>query len=567
MGLNIKTNIWRLALLVILSGLCLPKMANAESRRGLSNGSISLSQLQELPGTFSRLRKVGNSLVEFTTDAFGNPQVRSLFINNAGQLLGATTQDTIRQVKEFYLANFDLFKGAASNVVSNFLRASGAAQASRGFVVDLGSSVIPKEDLGKGNVQTVKYAQGKEDKVKLAALNFLINTVSQSQKLFTVSPNLVQLGRVGVNLSQFMRPEAIALLTNNNPYACSGTGSEPFRLDFMISRAMDPDVYYQLTGSPKKFDQLLRQFGVNENRRDNGASHIVIAGPPGEEESVVGRHPQRMLGFRAEGNVVGGDAFVSYDNRYNLPPGVQSESADTFRNGIDTSFEASESIFTKPNGFLSFYLANNPGKDRQRSAPVEFAQNTQGGALTRREGHSSDVSAPIGCLVCHANGMLGGGISLKTGKLYTENRGRIQATQNFFTTNAIYNARAKRTGTIFRNAMVASGSFIPDPNSPVAKAFPGETPAASLLPDFVGEYNAPLSVETAAKELGVSSGSLAGLLRTNAQGKVSRKQFESSFCALKQQLGGGGALASQFQRPIQGTGSSLGVRASSVNHL
>lgn len=525
------------------------------SQRGINNGSfINLNQIQDLPGAFSNIKNVNNNLVEFTSDAFGNPRVSNLFIDGFGRLVGATLPNTIKQAKEFYLTNFNKFAGAASQAIQRFLIANGGASALRGFTIDLASSVTPKEGV-EPDIKTVEYAQGKEEQVKLAALNYLINMISQSADIFTVNPALVRGGQVGVNLLRFLKPEAIALLTNENPYAC--TGNEPFRVDLLISRAMDPDIYARLTGAPDKFDQLAKQFGISEQRRDYPGRHIVAAGPPGKEESIVGRHPQRILGFREQLNVGGEDAYVSYDNRYNLPNGAQAESADAFRNGIDTSFEAGEMIFRKPNGFPFYYLAANPGGARARSAPVEFAQSSRFSAsLSRREGHSTDVSSPINCMVCHTNGLLGGGISLKTKNRYTENTPKLPLnSQRFFTSNDLYQQRVKRSNTIFRNSLVAAGAFVPDPKSPMQDAFPGESVPAMLIPDMYGEYNADLSVEAAAKELKVSASSLAGLLQTNPQGKVSRKQFESQFCNIKNRLGGGSALVNNFQNQIGGAGS------------
>jgi len=198
---------------------------------------------------------------------------------------------------------------------------------------------------------------------------------------------------------------------------------------------------------------------------------------------------------------------------------------------------------------------------------VEFASASVFAGLDRREGNASDVSAPVNCLVCHAGGMLGGGISVRTKKQYTDNLNRVPLNhRQFFTSNAAYRARANRANAIMRNALVASGSFIVDPNSQVQDAFPGQPVAAPLLPDFVGEYGATLTVEKAAKELGTSTAALAGLLKTNADGRVSRKQFEAQFCNLKAAVGGATLASGGFQTPIQqGFGAnSFGLRSNAV---
>ena len=40
---------------------------------------VNLNQVEDLPGAFTRIKKFGNNLVEFTTDNFGNAVVNQLF--------------------------------------------------------------------------------------------------------------------------------------------------------------------------------------------------------------------------------------------------------------------------------------------------------------------------------------------------------------------------------------------------------------------------------------------------------------------------------------------------------
>lgn len=553
----------------IVALLCLlvfrPETAHAERGR-LFGGNASLNfgrrffQLDRLNQTgFSRLRLDGNRLVAIATNQFGQQFATDLAILRNGQLVGNNFQpdaEIIRQVKEFVLSKSnDLRVGKPiqqfqANDALRFLAANGAGAAlTGGLLVDLGNSVIPMKSDGK---EPVGYAKGKENQVKLAALNYLLNTISQSRTLLRVGgQNVSANGLVGLNLGNFVNGAALALLTNNNPYDCSGTGRGPFRLDLLIARAMDPKFYRQIIGIPDDYKQLMRQLGtfnMNERRRTVG-NKIVIGGPPGQEESIVGRHPQRMLEIQNEGNILGGSLYVSYDNQYNLPPGTRTQAANPFENGVDTAFGAGEMIFHKPNGFLAFALSN---KDQQvqDSAPGEFASNGGrfNGALGRAEGTGPDVSAPVVCMTCHANGFIGGQFSFKANRPYTDNLNKIPFNhRQFFTTNAAYAARAKRDSLVFRNALVQAGAFIPNDDQSLAKVGAGGPPAAALLPDFYGEYHAPLTVAKAATELGVPAQRLAGLLRTRPDGTLSRKEFEGAFCGLKRALGAGGVgLAGDF---------------------
>jgi hypothetical protein len=82
-----------------------------------------------------------------------------------------------------------------------------------------------------------------------------------------------------------------------------------------------------------------------------------------------------------------------------------------------------------------------------------------------------------------------------------------------------------------------------------------------------------MTVAQAAKELKTSPDRLAGFLRTNKDGKISRSQFESAYCSLQATLGGGGAAGlfagGSFQNPVGAAGSrgAFGLRSfSSTNH-
>ena len=426
--------------------------------------------------------------------------INRVVLDDFGRVFGIRDPQTLTQLPEFFLNNLDKIR---NNRVGNAVRRFLARQPGVGNAI-FGGIAIDVKSIVQLDPKEVAFApKGDQTPMAMAALNYVLNLLSQSARLIKMGPqNMRSDGLVGMNFNGFIRGEALAALVNNNPYSC---GSGRVRLDWLITRSIDPQLYYQTIGAPQTAQQLNAQLGTEVNRRFTVGNKILIA-PPGsakEPESLVGRHPERILQAQNTRNITGGLLFDSFDNPYNLPPGGKADSASVKINGIDANVTAGESIFTKPNGFLGFWLANAAGQ-RQNSAPVEIAQNTK--ALAHWE---TDVSAGPTCLRCHNNGLVGGGVMLKrigdTDTRYTDNFNLLTQRglnrQGHFTTNANYalaaNSPRARGSRIFRNALIRSGSFWPDPTSPDKNT--GEVGAADLINNYANGYRKPPTMTEVAR--------------------------------------------------------------------
>jgi len=529
------------------------------SSRVVNNGN---GNTQDIPG-FSSLATIGNNANNLNNLLERDPRNPFVFrrIQSNG-FLQPLQAETGRQLEQFLLTNFANLNGNNQRLASDFLRRRGGAVGNAilgravNFDVEPGRLAFPKKGF--------EHLRGREKQVTVAALNFLLNTISSSSTVLGVSPRRVAAnGLVGLSLGRFVRSDGLALMLSDNPYDCAKNGRAPIRLDWAIERAMNPDVYYAVTGTPKTLKEFSAVLGTQDDKRRTVGNKIVIAGKdntPEKMETIVGMHPQRLLEFQGTRNIPGGTLYTSYDSIYNPPPGVQTESRDIFKNGINATHDAGESIYLRKNGFMGFFL-NNAAGARANSAPVEIARNSVGEALDQQGFVPSDVTSPVSCLVCHKTGFLGGSISKKTDNAYTDNFGKVPSFhRRFFTNNATYAARARRDSIVNQNALKRAGAWVP--SGATGKA---ATEPKALLPEFVGAYRAPLTMTDAARELGAPTDAVAGLFRTNAEGKIARADFAQGYCSAKNRLvaaGQGGG----FQRPItsvaQGAG---GARAEQHN--
>lgn len=489
---------------------------------------------------FNKLAQVGNNLVERRVNRFGNFEFRRLAIDRFGRLRGNRDRNTVEQLKEFYLANFDKFRGNAKNVVSRFLVRNGGRNVvnslNGNLTVDLGTGVLPGED------QNLGHMKGKERQLALAGLNFALNALSQTSRLLRVRPQNVRAdGTVRLNLNGAFRSSALALWTNNNPYAC-GNPNVPPRLDFLIAKGMDAATYREMLSQEDKLQDQADKIGVADDKRLTRGNKVVISGPRGEREGFVAQDNRRTLEIQSQRNRPGGSFYISWDAKANNSPGIQSDSRDPLVSGINFDHDASEAIWHKSNGFLEFGLYAADGT-AATEAPATIALKKG----TNYPHLGQGVESPVGCFNCHANGFIGGGPIHKT-----DNFGKIQRRlgnrhAQFFTTLPRYRARADRDSRIFTNAIKRSGSFVP--------AGEGSDQAAPLMPAFVSAYKAPVSAKQAAKELGIGTSEASVALVERFLGKdrvikqaadegrankgvLARKDFEQQFCALKRIIGG-----------------------------
>lgn len=547
---------------------------DARAERGISSrvgrviglrGGSSLVNLDNVKDISPNVVQIGNQLFERSKNsAF---VFRPLFIDGfAGRLLGATSADTIKQVRDFFLQNFDQFRGRALQLVERFLANNGALNAILGRACfSLGTTNLPDKGY--------EHMQGNELRVKTAALSFLLNSMSTDRNVITVSPGEVDKnGVVCKNVRGRIPAAALAVLQNDNPYDCTGRGAGPIDLGNAINKFASPDLYYQMTSAPRTGKELSDVLGTEFDKRRTFGNKIVVAGKTtgnnGNSESIVGKHPQRLLEVQNTRNIPGGSLYTSYDNPYNLPPGVKAEGADHFRNGINTDHVASELIWLAPNGFQRFYLQDKNGV-RANSAPVEIAEMTQNskvhpqrcdakGTCTFDGVVGRDVSAGMVCMVCHSDGPMDHKVSIATGKPYTDNFGKIPAAhQQSYTTVPVYASRVDRDRVIFKNALVRAGAFIP-----LSKDKPNN--AAPLLPDFTGAYRRNLTVAEAAQALGTSESALAGRVRLGSDGRISRTDFEAAFCGLKRTVAAATPSTGGFTPPAGSAAAAQAIRNASA---
>ncbi|MBY0371444.1 hypothetical protein K2X33_12205, partial [bacterium] len=377
------------------------------------------------------------------------------------------------------------------------------------------------------------------------------------------------------NLNGFMDRRRLALLLNDNPYSC-GDSSAPARVDWLAARAMTPEVYYTAMGLDDDLDVFASQLGVEAEQRDEldltGAGvKRMLADVPNATDRKVGVNPQRVLERRNRANSPGTAFYRSYDFIEFPSPGTETQSRDVLLQGSDFTWDASEMIFTKCNGYMGFYLANAKGQ-RQRSAPAEIAIDS-----------SKSVTAPDRCLKCHANGFIGGKerrfnqddtfeYADHYGELATLDNG---AHRNKFRPNEEYGALAKADSLRFMDAKVATGAHIPaDPNRPNGDS-------AAILPDLIEEYRAPMSMEQAAAELGVPvDKALTDQLGTNIYFRetkdlknpdvvvdkkpfIKRTDFERIYCRVRANMGlggngGAGVVQGGFRGPNGTNGANHG---------
>ncbi len=476
-----------------------------------SNNSINGSGLEEIVG-FSNLLKNGNALVE--RNARG--ETRSLFIDGAGNLLGATEANTVRQAKEFFLLNRDKFNQGQRQTVDRFLARNGGISDGR-FTIDLKNIVVPDEIAAQGPQRSQEFA--------LASLNFLLNTLQTNVrlKIDRVKPD----GTIDLDLSRFFRGEALAILKAADPTsACTGK----IRLDRLIAFAMDPPNYYKFINAPATRAQVAAAVGIQEDKTTTQGNKLLVGtNPDGEYESGVTRNI-RVLEVQSAQRVPGSSCYRSFDGIDRNAPGQQQESRDPRQKGINFTHDAEEWLCLGRNGMMQGFLFNAKG-DLLTRAPAEIATGAVGTV-------GPAVSAIAACLDCHANGFIAGG-ALKDGggKQYTDRFNDIPDTntvfrntlgttlthRDFFTQNATYRQRAVQDSNIFINAQRATGSFFSLNNNNEAMA---------LLPKMIRKFDDPLKPKDVASALGVSEAEAKQVIPPG-DNAIDRTTFEAKFCSLR----------------------------------
>lgn len=548
------------------------------------NGAINnrfRNRLNEVQG-FSNLLTDGKNIFERTLIPQGRIRVevvRQLFIGGSGQLLNSVDPLTRTQVRDLYLKNFQKFQGGAKQLVARFLAANGAQDAFLGNLrVAIKGGILPPGV----KLTSPKYANYSPEVVNAAGLAFAINLISNARNPIPIkAQNMFADGTIRMNLGGAVDAAGLARLLNDNPYDCDKRGIA--RADWLVTKVLDPDIYYQITGLSANQDEFADQVGFIDDKKARRGGLLLAAGTRDKPESIVGRNPQRVLQWQPRRNSRGFDGrdrycFRSHDFTQDPVPGVEEVSRDVFQTGVNFTADAGEWICQRSNGFPIYYLSDEKNRNRANNAPAEIALEAGGGR----------VGVAEKCIKCHINGFHGGRTrnTRKGGeeaKPYTDHFARIPAAlgQEFFSANADfssgqevarfndgnvgrdYPAAAIAASAIQDDAMQRAGAYLEDPDwkkenqvNPLVKVR-----GLPVVSDLAEEYRKDLTVERQAQELGTSVETVialaaAKLKMTLPQYKqkwpngqsIPRTKFAASYCILVGQVRGG-QFAPQQRNP------------------
>lgn len=184
-----------------------------------NNNNLDFTKDNEVKG-FTNLLQSGNSILERASDR----QVNRIILLDDGRVLGVRAQETVDQLKEFYLKNFNRLRSSDQNRVSRFLERQGVSplQFNEGvFTVDLDAGTVPDDLHG---LDAKEYRR--------RGLNFLLNSISQSPELLKVGKEKLGNKTIALDMAGRVPTDALVYALEGNPYACGSIkGNEPVRVD------------------------------------------------------------------------------------------------------------------------------------------------------------------------------------------------------------------------------------------------------------------------------------------------------------------------------------------------
>jgi hypothetical protein len=541
-------------------------VSNSTFRSGVIDSRFR-SRLREVQG-FSNLLTDGQRIFERTLAPSGPTLVevvRQLFIGRQGELLNSTDPKTRTQVRDLYLKNFNAFQGGAKVAVSRYLAANGAQDA---FLGNLRVAIRGGQLPPSVKMIAEKYKNFTPEVVNAAALAFAINLISNSPNPIRITPqDMFPDGTIRMNLAGALSGNGLAgfaRLLNDNPYDCNKTGIA--RVDWLVNRILDPDIYYQVADLSASQEVFTQQVGFIDDKKVQRGSLLLIAGSRTKPETVPGRHPHRILQFQQRLNSRGFEGlprycFRSHDFNQDPVSGTEEASRDVFRSGVNFTADGGEWICQRANGFPIYYLSAEGAQARANNAPADIAL-----------GGGNRIGVAEKCITCHMNGFHGGRLKnmrrgVEKATPYTDHFGRIAPAlgQEFFSSTfrhdgqnreqpvgfgqgQDYPVAARNASLIQDNALKLSGAYLLDPTSiEEGKKNPGIEPSAlPVAPDLSEEYRKDLSVERQAQELGTSVERVRQIFGDTL---ISRNEFANSYCRRKD-LVQGGQFAPQ-QRNLQ----------------
>jgi len=492
-----------------------------------------IRSLTEVQGA-SRLLSDGRNLFERALIRVGGRLrlvVRQLGVDGVGRLVNLIDPRTVTEVKDVFLKNFDNFKGKAARTVARFLNRAGVLkQLLGGTRVGVRGGVVPPQVVPSDP----KYRGYRPDKIMAAALSYMINTVIALRSRGVIPIKAIRAdGTVSLpSLRGLVDGAGFARLISDNPYDCSRTGV--VRADWLVTKLMDPNIYYQVAGLEKNQKDFTRQIGWIDDKFAARGNKILVAGTREKPESVPARNTQRVLEFRERLNARGRFCFRSYDFTQNPTPGVEERSRDVRQVGIFFTNDAGEWLCQGGNYFMFAYLTQENNGNR-----LNFATSD---AVTRR------IGSPGDCIGCHTQ-FWGGGVQNmgrdKNPKPYTDHYSEIPFGREFFTRNSRYRAAARIATANMWKAQKRAGAWLNNPERP-------GTPLP-VAADVAEEFRKSLTIPKAAQELNVNPVALKQYLK--GASFIPRAALEgrcgntSCFCSIKKKLGGARFYKNAFQVP------------------
>lgn len=539
LGLSLMLSAWGLSAAVSSRRFPLSSTASLGAQRGSRSSSsfesgevfdrALLARLVEIQGAPNLLTDGNGALFErsLVKDTGRTPRlvVRRISVDEVGQpqnIVG--TRGTVRDLTDFFLKNFNKFKGEAFNTVARYLGFQNLLDPLSGNlrVAVKGGALPPGVTIGKP-----EYAKYPPEVVNKAAVSFVLNMLSSFPLPVNVGAvAMTARGTLEMNLRDVLSTAGLARLVSDNPYDCDKTGT--VRADWFVTKAMDPAIYYQTAGVDQNLDKFYAQVGWTDDKFAFTRNKVLVAGTSDGPESLPGQADQRVLEWQVRRNQTNRVCFRSHDFSVNQASGAEGEARDVTLQGPNFTADGGEVICQKSNGISVYGLHDEKNRVLVNTAPADVALD-----------FGKRLSSPESCLKCHWNGFHGGGRrDLGKGKPYTDHLSSISFGKEFFGSNAEYNSVARNASALQKAAIETIGSALQNPKEPKGQYLP-------VVPDLAEEYRKPLTAERVAQELGISTERARQFIADSTSPRpaglptsITRKQFERLYCDARKKLGG-----------------------------
>jgi len=297
----------------------------------------------------------------------------------------------------------------------------------------------------------------------------------------------------------------------------TGTSIPVVRADWLIATASRPPLYYELLESPSKLPDFFKMLGI-DLATEQKEKRIMRAGFSNSEVAEHARVIERVV---SQDNIV---VWHSYEfgssmtdkDPFKMPLGPGTIFG-TIARGLGFKPDGREIIYTLPNSFLAFYIADH-NEQRLDEAPTR-ARNT--------DFVSGVAVAGIACMTCHSQGLLEKQDQIRNAVLKRTDLSQdaVEIVRSIYTEPGPFNSKIKEDTVSYQTALKQAGVDFtkPDPISKIFKTF-----------------NDSVTLRAAAGELGVSEESVKNAVDssqnlTNAlsalttDASVTRAAFSSNF--------------------------------------